>query len=224
MAANPRERPILFSSPMVRAILEGRKTQTRRVMKIQPRHDWHPEVGYCAYEQEDGNPGPDFFGAGDEIECYRCPYGAPGDRLWVRETHIRRGDRAMYRADVDPVEAAGLGGMYGGWTPSIFMFRKHSRITLEIADVRVQRLQEITEQDARAEGVEPNWCGDLKGWNPEEHGWIDYLQTCEDSDPCWTAKDSFQSLWQSINAKRGFGWDVNPWVWASTFRVEEPTA
>jgi hypothetical protein len=191
-----KERPILFSAPMVLAWLEERKTNTRRVAKLNAAgrvqlggKQWHVE---------------------DPEAILACPYGQVGDRLWVKETHIRRGDRAMYRADVDPIEAAGIGGMYGGWKPSIFMFRKHSRITLEITNVRLQRLQEISEEDARAEGAEYHDGGEIghSGWRHDRnHGFV-----------YGNARTSFAKLWDSINGKRGFGWDTNPWLWALTFR------
>ena len=82
-----KETGILFTPDNIRAIMEGRKTQTRRVMEVQPESDWHPEVGICAYEQENGEPGPDFFGAGDENECYRSRYSSPGDHLYIKEGH-----------------------------------------------------------------------------------------------------------------------------------------
>lgn len=214
-----KERPILFSGPMIRSIRRDAKTNTRRVIQY-PRHTG----AFVLMEMNDGTYWPFVSMDGESTDdghgCetpMNCPYGQTGDRIWVKETHIRRGDRAIYRADHDPVEAAGLGGMYGGWTPSIFMFRKHSRITLEITNVRVQRLQEISDEDARAEGIEPNWCGDLSGWNEQEHGWFDYLAG-EDDPPCYSPRESFRSLWNSINFKRGFGWDTNPWVWALSFK------
>lgn len=162
--AQLKERPILMSAPMVRAILEGRKTQTRRVAKI----------------------------------TSRCPHGVPGDRLWVRETCERRpfcaGSKAIcvaYSADgesvLDPV-----GFDYSCWwkrgekLPSIFMPRWASRITLEVTGVRVERVQEINQVDALAEGTQ--------------------------------GKHSYAELWDSLNAKRGFGWDTNPWVWVLEFK------
>ena len=196
-----KEQPILFNGDMIRAIIGGRKSQTRRVLKGSTEFKGPYNPAYL--EAHSGAPGWKTI----------CPYGVPGDRLWVRETHIRRGDRAMYRADVDPIEAAGLGGMYGGWTPSIFMFRKHSRITLELTDVRVQRLQDISEEDAKAEGVKQRSIST----------WWNYFEDCYLS----SAQQSFSSLWQSINGKNKPGedwdaWDANPWVWAVTFKVVRP--
>jgi hypothetical protein len=182
-----RERPILFSAPMVRAILEGRKTQTRRVYK--------PRVQDNVMDQH----GP--------LWSLPCPYGVPGDRLWVRETWYERYDGLDdtycegYAADGEmkcgPVSATAHEAINMGARskrPSIFLCRADSRITLEITDIRVQRVQEISEEDAKAEGVS--------------------------ADACFaTARLSYEQLWDSINAKRGYGWEANPWVWALTFRV-----
>jgi len=228
-----KERPILMSGPMVCAILEGRKTMTRRVVQYSPS----PRLIFPLLGRNNQPTGEWVFT--DPVYEYvghsrhYCPHGQPGDRLWVKETwqpegYGRTADVGIkYKADsgyrVFPVAkipdswAYPKASTHGNVSP-LFMPRWASRITLELTDVRVERLQDISEADARAEGVEPNWCGDLKGWNPEEHGWIDYLQTCEDSDGCGTAKDSFESLWQSINAKRGYGWDKNPWVWVLSFK------
>jgi hypothetical protein len=196
---------------MVRAILEGRKTQTRRVFKTQPEPDWHPEVGICAYEQEDGEPGPDFFGAGDEDECYPCPYGEPGDRLWVRETwayfggdeYLYQKDRhaTFYRATYESDRAGlhdSIGYIPGGrWRPSIHMPRWASRLTLEILKVRVERVQDISEADAKAEGASLA---------------VDCVEAA------FSHQQAFMILWDKINAKRGFGWEVNPWVWVVEFK------
>ena len=231
--------PIIFSGPMVRAILDGRKTMTRRVIPFPNTGAFvlmeTGDGGWWPYKSMDGESSDD--GTGCETPM-SCRYGTSGDRLWVKETAVIAPKLWNDGHDCNARDEEGLPRIVQYLStnpnrdaandyklkasPSIFMPRWASRITLELTSLRVEQLQEITEADARAEGVEPNWCGDLKGWNPEEHGWINYLQTCEDSDPCWTAKDSFQTLWQSINAKRGFGWDVNPWLWVLTFKVVRP--
>ena len=186
-----KERPILFSGPMVRAILDGRKTQTRRPVKPQPipfgldNRPWMP-VG------------------GVHQDRWLCPIGQPGDRLWVRETWRqfdagiecacydecfcrRHRGKPIYRADCDSEDK---------WRPSIHMPRWASRITLEITRVWVERVQDITEEDAKAEGC----CGghsSIPGYafsaTPREH---------------------FRHIWQSIYGT----WDANPWVWAVEFR------
>ena len=172
------ERPILFSGPMVRALLEGRKTQTRRVMKPQPK-------GMARLDTGGSWP----LASGSEF--MRCPYGVPGDRLWVRESW-RKADSmtesVFYRADEEWNAGA-------GWKPSIHMPRWASRLTLEVTGVKVERVQEISERDAVAEGMPPSV--------PDQA----------------TAVEIFEELWDSINEARGYGWSVNPWVWALTFRV-----
>lgn len=222
-----REKPILMSAPMVRAILDGRKTQTRRLVV----HEHIAEADVfsgppvtLAGEWEFGIAGEGgVFAHGDYI---RCPFGAPGDRLWVRETwwrgrwteehhyndidgvsrcsvlwcHHRPGDAETiaYAADGDPPT-----DRCEGWDkmPSIFLPRLDSRITLEITDVRVQRLQEINEGDAREEG-----CRGMRG----AVGQMIPM-------PPATAREDFERLWDAINGERA-PWSSNPWCWAITFR------
>lgn len=200
-----KERPILFSGPMVRAILEGRKTQTRRVVKGR----WLPLVE--AVMRVNGR----WVWTTMDYDL-TTPYGEPGDRLWVRETWAafdldwswpgRPRDLSggpwpniVYRAD-DGLDEHG----WKRWRPSIHMPRWACRITLEVTDVRVERLKDITEDDAMAEGwiKRPDLSKD-----PEVH-----------ADAC---RDWFVDLWDSINAKRGYGWETNPWVWRIEFQVKE---
>lgn len=202
------ERPILFSGPMVRAILDGEKTQTRRVVKGTALEWLAPSMFTPAFvaARENG----------------LSPYGAVGDRLWVRETwgtpdadhplavggrKPTSGDRMLYRANEADDYQWGLGKQSQGgfvWRPSIFMPRWASRITLEITDVRVERLTDISEEDARAEGCPLTHDG--KHYDPPA------------SDP-WQGygRASFCLLWDKINAKRA-PWDSNPWVWVVTFQ------
>lgn len=194
-----KERPILFSAPMVRAILEGRKTQTRRVIKPQPTVSEQRlrELGAWADDYTLSEQVNAAFQAGC-IDAH-CPYGRPGDRLWVQETWLPRaaGSAALYRADYGEVEASGIAGMYsdaGRWRSPIHMPRWASRITLEITGVRVERLQEISAEDARAEGVIPF---------PADH-----------LPAAWTG--SFERLWESINGPGT--WNANPWVWVIEFK------
>lgn len=239
-----KERPILFSGPMVRALLDGRKTQTRRIVKPQPEcyshDDWPSYPAFCASFNDDGSiccgvcMGPQQRLTRKSVTGIRNPYGKPGDRLWVRET-------VAIREDVDPKEdlakalhyihyRANYKGdlrdewhTYGGWKPSIFMPRWASRITLEVIEVRVQRLQDISDEDCIAEGIEPNWSGDLtKGWNglggegwTPECGWWHYLNSI-DGEPAYTPRESYQSLWESINGEGS--WAANAWVWAISFK------
>ena len=193
-----RERPILFSAPMVRALLAGTKTQTRRVVKPKPTfRDDHLATDLRAL-------------------LSRCPYGQPGDRLWVREawrewsseawhyaadlTILPKGDRelANFLAQRSPFSWESY-----KWRPSIHMPRAASRITLEITGVRVERIQDISEADARADGV-IQWAGE------------------QDTPVCdmQEARLQFMGLWESING--GGSWDANPWVWVVSFKRSEP--
>ncbi len=220
-----KERPILFSGPMVRAILEGRKTQTRRVVKHAhdpdgPAGAVHParESGWIAWWPGDDPLGelPEFTKREYRIG-FHCPYGQPGDRLWVRETwrisggttgcglntagveYKAGGDRAI---GVGYRDAEAAKAVCHGWRPSIHMPRWASRLTLEVTGVRVERVQEITPIDAVAEGLR-----NLRGGGQTLHA-------------CYgrSAIGQFQALWDSINAKRGHGWEQNPWVWVVAFR------
>lgn len=187
------EKPILFSAPMVKAILKGRKTMTRRVLKKQPpflariRHGWFSAPIY-GFTDEDC-PAANWW-------KIRCPYGQPGDQLWVRETWMQpEHDPGKYRYK------ATNPSYIGRWKPSIHMPRVASRITLEVADVRVERLQEISETDAGAEGLQ-DWYPDPKKPN---------------AAPYFTNKARFTDLWESINGKK-HPWDSNPWVWVVEFK------
>lgn len=204
------EKPILFSGEMVRAILNGRKTQTRRVITPQFEKKWGSGVRH----------GDDFYSCHVNIEepngewkWIRCPYGQPGDRLWVKETWRceERGeygvDGVHYRADDafivientrEASDAWGDAHRDGDpWRPSIFMPRWASRITLDVVRISVERVRDINEKDAQAEGM------------------------VSAEQPFYDARHEFQALWNKINAKRGFGWDVNPWVWVVEFNVVE---
>lgn len=188
-----KERPILFNGDMVRAILDGSKTQTRRIMKPQPFIDEH---GWFRWEgHEPGSP----YGAyssnhidRDAINIFVgkcCPQGNKQDRLWVRETFsANEFMECTYRAD---------GTVPCGWTPSIHMPRWASRITLEITNVRVERLQEISEQDAAAEGFDNS-----KSRAAIETGWHE------------KPKAAFHRTWDQIYQN----WNQNPWVWVIEFK------
>lgn len=198
------DRPILFSAPMVRALLDGRKTQTRRILKPQPtshvwRHGWSLEDGATW---------------SDKTTTRKIPFWA-GDRLWVREAF--RGSKGYdtypprgwshwpvhYEADGAPDPRDEL-EMNGRLRPGIHMPRWASRLTLIVTDVRVEQLQEISEADAIAEGVER-----------DSDGWRDYLMP--QTQCCASATDSYRTLWDSINGAGA--WEANPWVAAYTFRV-----
>ena len=189
-----KDRTIIFSGPMVRAILEGRKTQTRRLVKPQ---DWQLKSGEFRWIH---------------------PYGRVGDRLWVRETWAGNKTRVAYRATMNHAGVnwdAEHTKMYwerlqhptlpvpiaDKWKPSIHMPRWASRLTLEITGVRIQRLQDISEDDAIAEGIR---CGGESEWTGTHK-----------SGDCHRGRFAF--LWDSLNLHRG-PWVTNPWVWAITFR------
>ena len=190
------EHPILFSAPMVRALLSGGKTQTRRVVKPQP-----------TFFGSMTDPSTPFKTLDVGLHCQIiCPYGKPGDRLWVKESIIRGycGDMDMssYAADESPTNA-------DAWPwkrktlSSMFCPRGLSRITLEVTGVRVERLQDIGEEDVFAEGIQKDGviaCVDLPNGN-RCHG---------------IPKAVYESLWESINGSGS--WDVNPWVWCISFR------
>jgi hypothetical protein len=227
-----KERPIIFSGPMVQAILEGKKTQTRRRVVGQRDMEFDPA---------DPHFGPYWLPYATEAEGedakVRCPYGKPGDRLWVRETFciesskevayeppyndgrpIRHHDdpgwgpwweQPHYRA-TDPPPELEIGSDEPGcrWRPSIHMPRWASRITLEITGVRVERLQEISETDARAEGVTEDAADNVLA--------MAEAMNQREPDPYAFA---FKTIWESIH---GFdSWDANPWVWVVEFRRVE---
>lgn len=193
-----KERPIIFSAPMVRALLDGSKTQTRRVVKVKPI-----EVsGFASYSPE----------AIASVVRNFCPYGVPGDRLWVREMHILanryKNVWCTYPADGEHcvVPAPAFNDIYkpGKVRPSIHMPRWASRISLEIMDIRVERLHAIRERDAQAEGAKE--CDYVTGRevllaHPSQHG--SFIQ-------------HYREIWETINGPGS--WDANPWVWVIEFK------
>ncbi len=205
-----KERPILFNGSMVRAILDGRKTQTRRIVKnicdpilIDDILPADPKGFWC-------------FHGNDPSVCIDCPYGEVGDRLWVRETWapVSTFDPspetgALYRADP----------MYDGanvewsWKPSIHMPRWASRITLEVTGVRVERLQEITNDDCVAEGITAIGKG-VRLSNGS------YAQAGRYENKASTVRQLFSELWESINGPGS--WSLNPWVWVIEFKRVTP--
>jgi hypothetical protein len=226
-----KERPILFSGPMVRAILAGRKTQTRRVVKLpntMPFGEWKPTTlgGH-------GNVAP--FPAMSNERTGRsvaCPYGEPGDRLWVRETWTARVahshgmdacdcDDVLFTYPADGAERFVSGSeiakhdsadswvfprsvLAGGNAPSIHMPRWACRIVLEVVSVRVERVQGISRADAKAEGFLPSKHSGLESWNGQMYG---------------NAELAFAACWRDINGVES--WDANPWVWVVEFRRVE---
>lgn len=208
--ATTKERPVLFNSEMVRAILGGKKTQTRRVIKPQPESAsyWTEFEGAFYPNTRAATP------AG-----LVCPYGIPKDRLWVRETwqpmceheecygaNLRTGAGLYvnYRADGRGEETVppdgGMDDAKVRWKPSIFMPRWACRLTLQVVSTRVERVQDISENDAEAEGCEM------------------YDQKTMAKFAIPGARYRFERLWDHINSKRGFSWESNPWVWVVEFK------
>lgn len=209
-----KARPILFSAPMIGALLDGTKTQTRRVVKPAREPNFGAEMAprEIAGDVRKGN-------------FDMCPYGQTGDLLWVRESFMPAPMEAppeVARATRWNIAyAAGGQGIvmapdsynpmlynYERWSPSIHMPRWASRLTLRITDVRVDRVQDISEADAIAEGIEQSGLNNVIG--PAAAATLAKGSL---------AIDRFARLWQSINGPRDLGWYVNPWVWALTFEV-----
>ncbi|WP_346802390.1 hypothetical protein ABDV57_10905 [Klebsiella pneumoniae] len=224
------ERGMIFNAEMVRAILDGRKTQTRRIMKVQPESNQlglllitdstkHSDIGKYHWAESNAT------GNHVRSKLFLCPFGAVGDRIWVREGffpaplemqsepprktmwNIAYRD-GMQMEKLAPAEYNPTIYNYERWTPSIHMPRWASRILLEITNVRVERLNAISEEDARAEGIIDGGC--LNCGEPEPCG-------CANPEP--DATDAFAYLWQSIYGQES--WNANPWVWVIEFeRVE----
>lgn len=239
-----KERPILFSGPMVRAILDGRKTQTRRVVSNATSQGNYRASDLLLDDSRTfadggpspiGNPGPYLHahvnapeierrhgwepgGCDPEIVERLYPRHFPGDRLWVRESfrctgkHESDGFPVYFRADATGIEDA---IQRCGWRPSIHMPRWASRITLEVTGVRVERVTDITNGDAFAEGCKREPCSTCDELGEDEHG-----NPCDDcfSEGWFSERDQYRLLWNSLNAKRGYGWDVNPWVFVIEFK------
>jgi len=230
-----KERGMIFNAEMVRAVMEGRKVQTRRIMKVQPESNQYgllritdstkrADIGKYHWAESNAT------GTHTRSALFSCPFGAVGDRLWVRETwsdvNFEGVPAVAYRADggVRPVaEDDGdesdpklekywfanwysdlIGGVEGNWRPSIHMPRWASRITLEITGIRVERLKFISDKDAQAEGVQQLRGGFWRHYNP---GWTQHQLS---------ARGSFLTLWESIYGEES--WQVNPWVWVIEFR------
>lgn len=244
-----KEIPILCSTTMVQAMLAGRKTLTRRTKGLEEYNKMPNEFkivprdvpsGFQAFKKGNTLGVEQFKTYWDDV---KCPYGKAGDILWVRESwqwmegfagsgyyvfkadfHLKNGE---WIKDVDnrfhDVEVVRK------WKPSIHLEKIAARIWLEVTDIRVERLQEISEEDAKAEGVQPNTCDDpakcpssLKGngccGDGEYHNYLD--KSCE-GEPCYSAVESFESLWQSINGPES--WNTNPWVWVVSFKILSTT-
>ena len=209
-----KERPILMNGAMVRAVLDGSKTQTRRVMKPQPEPSPHRPGAYqwpCDAFQSMVSVADTRAPGAHGIAGDACPHGGHGDRLWVRETWAPHPDfpetvrRAVYRADREcehDVER---------WRPSIHMPRWASRIQLEIVSVRVERLQDISDADIVAEGIDMEALAESQDR---------YDIVCKGSGASGraTERTAWRELWEST----GGDWDANPWCWAITFKRVAP--
>lgn len=208
-------RPILFSTPMVQAILEGRKTQTRRVVKPQPpveNIDEEPCIDYDRGVEKGSMENPVIYAEWAEWQdefvnnttepieshCVYSPFGKEGDVLWVRETWQNSANNVYYHYKADFTEPG------KGWKPSIFMPKDAARIWLKITDVRVERLNNISAEDFQKEGIT---------WNQGEQWEAKYQNA-------YSYK--FKMLWESINGENS--WKQNPWVWVIEFeRIEKPS-
>jgi hypothetical protein len=230
-----KERGILFSAPMVRAILDGTKTQTRRVVKPAPTQALDTTAHVAAFiDRVPAVEGGRVVGHTDVLR--KCPYGKPGDRLWVRETWglcrfgdttdwyrgkvgptregdpLREANRLEYRADHGPQQE------HCFWRPSLFMPRWASRITLEITNVRVERVQSISDADIRAEGVTAEAVRELLGCGHAEVGGGMAARSVPIA--ALSPRELWRIGWIAINGVES--WDSNVWLWCITFRRVQP--
>lgn len=211
-------KPILFKTEMVRAILDERKSCTRRLVKPQPDEKHTYPLGFVTDSTEKKGVGCFGFGIneyGGSVQYVKPPYGyAPGDILYVRETWHKGLERYIYRADYSNTEKFYRGGkeIEMKWNPSIHMPKEAARIWLKVTDVRVERLHEITEDGAKAEGAIDN------------RGFIHSPEN--EYDRIHTAREHFIKIWNGTIKKSDlncYGWDANPWVWVIEFeRCEKP--
>lgn len=238
-----RERPIVFSGPMVRAIIEGRKTQTRMVVKPKPvgKQRVIEGLAHVTVGMDPSDDGRVWY-VGDCVNPVvevRCPYGSPGDRLWVREkwrsawhedlfASVQYAADSSYRKPEFDDEDEGhrfaymcevCNGDKEPWRSPLHMWREMSRITLEVTAVRVERLQAISHADAIAEGVQTerdHYGGDVPLM---VHGSVAWHRYDEQACSAVSAVESYRTLWESINGKGS--WNENPWVWVVEFKVVE---
>jgi hypothetical protein len=208
------EKPILFSTVMVQAIIKLIKKMTRRVVKLPSwsTGDWND------FEVDDNKAYIVCKSTGCLAEI-RCPYGEPGDTLWVRETWCdvekdfikniyfdTNNCKYIFKVDDNGQEHQSLDIFVKRWKPSIFMPRKAARLFLTVKNIRVERLQDISEEDAKDEGVK-----DPYDYQPPEYYEQPHMRGLEIN------KSAFAGLWDSINKSRGYGWDTNPYVWVVEF-------
>jgi hypothetical protein len=221
-----KETPILMSRPMARQTRDNNKTNTRRLKGLEEINEC-PER-WTLESIEDGRAIFEYRDQTTSISSFiPCPYGAVGDCLWVRETwstsakwnYLKPSDLPIgiediyFAADYDEDRLEGL----KPWRPSIFLPRRYSRFLLKITDIRAERLQDISEDDAVAEGVEKNVLPGCE-WR-EADGWRDYtVPLFSEGFPCVSPADSFITLWQSINGFESA--EMNPWVWVLKYEKD----
>ena len=208
-----KERGIIFGAPMIKALLAGRKSVTRRIVKG-TQHFHRHAVPRALLSDTTARRCEAVFSVGEGEVRLRCPYGFAGDHLWVRETWARltgNGHRFVYRADGedprtgwDDVPSERRPPMV--WTSPIFLPRAVSRLTLEVVDIRVERLHRIAEEDAIAEGIERSEAGTF--YVRDDDGELAEFAS---------ARTAFEFGWDGLHAKRG-GWAANPWVWRIAFK------
>ena len=201
------EKPIIFSTKMVQAILSGRKTQTRRVMKVQPSTQDHKFLTVLDTTARNARliRGKHHWAKLTADSCrlldssvyFSSPYGYVEERLWVRESFALSNNKCFYKANFEDEDIT-------TWKPAIHLPRSFSRITLEITKLRIQRLNDITEEEAIAEG-----CTGL------------HLQRLDKPQQFLPPVEHFAHVWDKINSKRGFSWATNPYVWVIEFRRVE---
>jgi len=227
-----KERPIIFSGEMVKAILNGKKTMTRQVVKTQPRDECTEIATSACFGHVEYRSTSEDRQTQSILAKIKCPYGKIGDRLWVRETHHVVGGIADY--EIEEIKQGlqdvknfvsyktdGYGNPCdGGWTTPMFMPRWASRILLEIIDIRVERLQDISEADALKEGIR-NYNFEMED-SPDTYVGYTHLQKDDGKSTLYkTPAIAFERLWDTLNAKKGYPWSSNPWVWAIEFKVIE---
>lgn len=238
--SNMKARPILFSTPMVQALLDGRKTMTRRIVKGIP--DWVERFGFTTFTPDGCISGHGSLHGEPAEGFFKLPYGQPGDLLWVREAWrlfeseecgcseypcgCPRTGTPLYRATNANQESK--------WKPSIHMARKYNRITLEITNIHIERLKSISEEDAKAEGIfftdygrncfhggslsDVGDCPADIATHPVRPGWS-WRKTTHQDQCLGSAKSAFSNLWMSINGPDS--WEENPWVWCVEFSVHQ---
>jgi len=210
MLADAVCRPILFSTPMVQSVLNGSKTQTRRLFKVnnqiitakEENVFFDVEMGEAVYSSVGGQ------------SWYKCPYGQVGDILWVRESFYEPmfeglNGKYYYKADLEKQ------GWDFKWKPSLFMPKDACRLFLEITDIRIERLQEISDEDCKSEGIKR----EIFTPTGEECYYFYPCNDLRDDSYLDSPKISFYSLWKSINGQQS--WDDNPFVWVIGFKVVE---